>query len=217
MPLQAENKVKCARGWLDNTKERMLSERTKQWLKLYIVVSGLLTSSTFMAILSPFASTDLHMTDSTGHIGTPLSHNQQMYDWMRGFCAISFLSSLLCITSAFSLWSLITVYHTEHLKKLVEAKPPTLTASCLVPVALVFQLVTMVALASSFLFAVGTVLIALCLLISKAAAIFALCMCAFISVAMLCIYMLQPFLVYKLHQQSLSQTRQPCSLPNDRL
>lgn len=84
-------------------------------LKLYIIVSELLTASTFLEILGPFVAqadksqqADSPNPAEKGQVGMPLSSRAWLYYQMRAWCSISFVLSLLCICAAFCLIAIVT-------------------------------------------------------------------------------------------------------------
>ena len=102
-------------------------------LKLYIVVSGLLTASTFLAIVSPFVnSTDvatMGSAPSPGPLrepGRPLSRNSQLSFFVRALCSISFVLSLSCISAAFAYIYIITNRSPSECKGILPPEDPAI-------------------------------------------------------------------------------------------
>lgn len=80
--------------------DRELRKRCNRDIHNYILFSGLLTTSTFLGTISPYA-------DHGNRSNLARDEKQTLFMWVRFFTALSFLLSLLCVTVSFLFWGII--------------------------------------------------------------------------------------------------------------
>lgn len=197
-------------------RERVVDARRRDkicsWLKLYIIVSGLLTASTYLALLSPYVDEKLTIARGASMIGTPLvPDNSQILYWVRGLSAVSFVMSVACIAASFTHWVVISAESPEDMAK---AMPPSdimygegvhhfeawqsLDAQekakkkkdvyFIIWNLVLLQRTVLLSAAASFTAALMAVLLAVWVLIDKCAAIFAFIFCTLFALLILSTY-----------------------------
>lgn len=159
--IRNENYTKVREGLIDVEKK----EATLSWLKLYIVVSGLLIAATYMAVLTPYVTID-DVTQS----GSPLSGTLGLFSWIRALSAMSFFFSCACIIFSFCYWNLISQYTKTEFENRLPPSNDYQRAGRFVLYVKFLELATVFSLPPAFVCASGAMFLAIFIVLGDIAA-----------------------------------------------